>query len=187
MFVDRPLSVYFDFPPDPGIVDHAGFSWPVFIGLALLIAAGLAPFLMRAVKFLRSNNLPGETSTGSFPAWGWAGVFLCAAAWVLAWTRFDWFADFQAYPFPFLWAGYILAINALCRKRTGTCLMTERPAFFALLFPASAVFWWFFEYLNRFVGNWYYVGVEMFAPWQYIGYATICFATVLPAVLSTSE
>ncbi|MFO7930118.1 MAG: hypothetical protein R6U97_01810 [Desulfosalsimonas sp.] len=189
MFVDRPLSVYFDFPPGPGIVDHAGFSWPVFIGLALLIAACLAPFVIRGAKFLGSGrSARGAISpNGFFPAWGWAGVLVCAAAWVLAWTRFEWFADFQAYPFPFLWVGYIIVVNALCRKRTGTCLMLEKPRFFALLFPASAVFWWFFEYLNRFVGNWYYLGVDMFAPWQYIGYATVCFATVLPAVLSTAE
>jgi len=48
------------------------------------------------------------------------------------------------------------------------------------------VFWWFFEYLNRFVQNWYYVG-EAFGPWSYFWYATLPFATVLPAVLSTRE
>jgi hypothetical protein len=64
-------------------------------------------------------------------------------------------------------------------------------AFFVLLFllslfPTSALFWWFFEYLNRFVQNWYYVG-ERFGPWEYFWYATLPFATVLPAVLSTQE
>jgi hypothetical protein len=53
------------------------------------------------------------------------------------------------------------------------------------LFPLSSIFWWYFEYLNRFVQNWYYVGVEDFSPLKYVVYASICFSTVLPAVLST--
>lgn len=64
--------------------------------------------------------------------------------------------------------------------------MTDRPGFFLLLFPASAAFWWFFEYLNRFVQNWYYVGAT-FSPWAYFWYATLPFSTVLPAVLSTRQ
>jgi hypothetical protein len=64
--------------------------------------------------------------------------------------------------------------------------MTDRPGFFLLLFPLSAVFWWFFEYLNRFVQNWYYTGVE-FSPRAYFWYATLSFTTVLPAVLSTKQ
>jgi hypothetical protein len=48
------------------------------------------------------------------------------------------------------------------------------------------MFWWFFEYLNRFVQNWYYIGPP-FRPWAYFWYATLPFSTVLPAVLSTSE
>ncbi|MCF8096044.1 MAG: hypothetical protein K9J79_11870, partial [Desulfobacteraceae bacterium] len=68
----------------------------------------------------------------------------------------------------------------------GTCLLAQKPGFFLALFPASAVFWWFFEYLNRFVLNWYYINVEMFVTWEYVVYASVCFATVLPAVLSTA-
>jgi hypothetical protein len=64
--------------------------------------------------------------------------------------------------------------------------MTDGTRFFLLLFPASAVFWWFFEYLNRFVQNWYYIGVQ-FSPWPYFWYATLPFSTVLPAVLSTRQ
>jgi hypothetical protein len=55
------------------------------------------------------------------------------------------------------------------------------------LFPASAAFWWCFEYLNRFVQNWYYVGAQALTPWEYFFQATIPFSTVLPAVLSTME
>jgi hypothetical protein len=40
-------------------------------------------------------------------------------------------------------------------KRSGRSLLTESPARFAMLWPVSAIFWWFFEYLNRYVQNWY--------------------------------
>ncbi len=65
--------------------------------------------------------------------------------------------------------------------------MLDRPRYFAFLFPLSAVFWWFFEYLNRFVQNWHYVGGENFDAWEYFWYATLPYSTVLPAVLSTRE
>ncbi len=64
--------------------------------------------------------------------------------------------------------------------------MRNRTRFFLLLFPLSAGFWWFFEYLNRFVQNWYYLGVHNSA-WTYFGYATLSFSTVLPAVLGTRD
>lgn len=61
--------------------------------------------------------------------------------------------------------------------------MTARPGPFAALFPASAAFWWLFEYLNRFVQNWQYSGSD-YPPGTYFLLATLSFATVLPAVLS---
>jgi len=107
-------------------------------------------------------------------------------AWILAWTRFSWFISYQPHTFSPLWFSYIVVVNALCVRQTGHSLMTDRPGFFLLLFPMSAVFWWFFEFLNRFVQNWYYTGAE-FSPWAYFWYATLPFTTVLPAVLSTKQ
>jgi hypothetical protein len=65
-------------------------------------------------------------------------------------------------------------------------MMINRPGYFLLLFPVSAMFWWFFEYLNRFVQNWHYVGGD-FTSWEYFLYATLSFSTVLPAVLGTRD
>ena len=67
---------------------------------------------------------------------------------------------------------------------SGKSLLTHRRVYFLLLFPASAVFWWVFEYLNRFVNNWYYSGVAEITGWQYFLEATLAFSTVLPAVMS---
>ncbi len=72
-------------------------------------------------------------------------------------------------------------------RRTGRCLMLSRTRPFLLLFPVSAGFWWSFEYLNRFVGNWRYVGGVDFGAVEYFLFATLPFSTVLPAVLSARE
>ena len=122
-----------------------------------------------------------------FPWWGWLGAVLTMCSWVLAWNRFPWFAALQPHTFTPLWLGYILLVNGWTFRRTGHCLMLDRPRLLLALFPASAAFWWSFEYLNRFVQNWYYVGPQILTPWQYVLHATMPFSTVLPAVLSTME
>jgi hypothetical protein len=66
-------------------------------------------------------------------------------------------------------------------------MMRDRPGEFFWLFPLSSALWWFFEYLNRFVQNWHYVGVQEFTPLEYGLHATVPFSTVLPAVLGTTE
>ena len=127
-----------------------------------------------------------EIASNTFPWWGWVGMITGAVSWILAWTRFSWFAPYQPHTFTPLWLSFILVINALCHKRTGHCMMIDRTRFFLMLFPLSATFWWFFEYLNRFVQNWNYTGVH-YSSWEYFCYATLSFSTVLPAVLGTRE
>ena len=78
-------------------------------------------------------------------------------------------------------------VNALTYRRTGSCLLTQKSRYLVALFPASALFWWYFEYLNRFAQNWYYIGQELFSPVIYVVHATVAFSTVLPAVISTAE
>lgn len=107
-----------------------------------------------------------------------------AAFWVLAWGRFAWMGGLQAHTFTPLWLSCIAVVNALVYRRTGTCLLLSRTRWFLLLFPVSAASWWSFEYLNRFVGNWHYVGVAEFGAMEYFLFATLPFSTVLPAVLS---
>jgi len=119
-----------------------------------------------------------------FPWWGWCGVALGLVSWILAWNRFPWFSGYQAHTFTPLWIAYILTVSGFTYRRTGTCLLLRRPLSFLLLFPASAVFWWFFEYLNRFVQNWSYTGAD-FAPAEYFLFATLSFSTVLPAIATT--
>ncbi len=182
----NPLAFYFEFPPQTRFVQPEPFSWTAFWVYAALIAGSLAVLVQRAVRSYGAVPAPPPLRFHPLPWWGWAAGVLGAIAWVLAWTRQPWFAAFQPHTFTPLWLAYIAMINALSVRRTGRSLLTGRPWFFLSLFPTSALFWWFFEYLNRFVQNWYYTGAH-FGPWEYFWYATLPFATVLPAVLSTQE
>ena len=180
-----PVSQYLEFPPETLYIDHAPFSWLVFICYAFFILAVVVPLFLKGTRSGRQVK-KREFGFYPFPWWGWFGIAAGLIAWMLAWTRFPWFARFQPHTFNLLWFSFILVINALTYRRTGHCMVVDRRRFFLFLFPASAAFWWFFEYLNRFVQNWHYGGVH-FSSWEYFWYATISFSTVLPAVLGTSE
>ena len=183
----HPVAGYFEFPPKTRYVEHAPFSWLAFAIFTILIIAIILPLIIKGYQAYK-NTSPKimATSPVPIPWWGWLGITTGVIGWILAWTRFSWFAAFQPHTFSPLWFSYIVVVNALCYRRSGHCLMTDRPGFFLLLFPVSAAFWWFFEYLNRYTQNWYYVGAE-FGPWAYFWYATLPFSTVLPAVLSTRQ
>ena len=185
LLVDRPLAYYLEFPPLTIYVQHAGFSWSAFILLAIVIVLACGPFLLRLIT--GGSRYHKSIQTQPLPWWGYAAVLMVAVSWILAWSRFSWFAPLQAYTFFPLWLGYIITINGLSFRRTGRCLLVSEPRFLCRLFAASMFFWWFFEYLNRFVQNWYYLGVEDFSAFEYVLHASICFSTVLPAVLSTEE
>jgi hypothetical protein len=185
VFAGFPVHRYLEFPPRSRYVLHAPFSWNVFTGYAVLILAFAVPLIFMGFKLhgrIRLKPVPLH----AFPWWGRIGVFTGIAFWILAWTRFSWFIQFQSHTFTPLWLSYIIVINAFCRGRTGRCMMTGSPRLFLLLFPVSAGFWWFFEYLNRFVQNWHYTGVH-FNSWEYFWHATLSFSTVLPAVLGTRD
>ena len=174
---------YLEFPPLTRHVEHAGFSWPAFVLVLALAVATVSPFLAALRHGRRSH--PWRRLGGSFPMWGWAGVALTLAGWFVAWTRVPALAPVQPFTFLPLWFGYIVVVNALAAKRAGRCPLTEDPLGYAALFPLSALFWWLFEYLNRFVQNWSYVGIEEFGPLEYVAWASLAFATVLPAVGAT--
>ena len=188
--VGRPIDSYFEFPPITHQVIHEPFSWPLFSALALLIVC-----LMGASTISRCRSMPNDTRCTigpdvfrkHFPWWGLLAVVWTLLAWLLAWTRFEWMRPFQSLTFTPLWLGYIVIVNALTHRRAGHCMMVDRPRYFLSLFPLSAVFWWSFEYLNRFVENWHYLGGQELTAWTYFWQATVPFATVLPAVLGTAE
>ena len=173
------------------------FSWWAFSALFLFTATCLFPFVKRMLRFLKSRGAAfgvpfSSPARGRFPWWGWLGLAVLAAGWMLSWNyRFGWFpalpprVQVQISYAP-VWAGFILVMNALCFKRSGHSPMTDHPWAYAATFPASSLFWWFFEYLNRYVWNWYYLGVSDLGAVEYIVYASVCFASVLPGVCAVA-
>jgi hypothetical protein len=182
----QPLAEYLELPPRPTASATVGYSPVAFWLLATLVVAALTP-LIRRLFSARAAVPERATQRHGLPVWGWVAFAWLVASWVLAWTRFSWFESFQQHTFTPLWLGYIGVVNALTLQRTGTCLLAREPARFAALFPLSALFWWFFEYLHRFVANWRYTGIGNFDALEYTLFATISFSTVLPAVTSTAE
>ena len=185
VYLDLPLAPYLEFPPKTKYVVHAPFSWPFFILLLVFVAPVCFLLLYRLIAYRPAPISVKQTYP--FPWWGWLGVIVVVLFWVLAWNRLFFFEELQKYTFFPLWFGFVLVINGLTLSRKGHCLLQTRTWFFFTLFPLSALFWWYFEYLNRFVQNWYYLGGENISAAEYIIHASICFSTVLPAVLSTYE
>ncbi|MCJ7594535.1 MAG: hypothetical protein MUO52_07190, partial [Desulfobacterales bacterium] len=182
----RATAAYFEFPPQTLYVLHAPFSWIPFAGYTLFILVVVTPFVVHGLRRRPEQSGATPFQPFPFPWWGWLGLLPGGLAWIMAWTRFPWFEAFQAHTFTPLWIAYIITMNALTYRRKGSSLLLHRPAAFLLLFPLSALFWWFFEYLNRFVQNWQYVGVQ-FGPLEYFLFATLPFSTVLPAFTATRE
>jgi hypothetical protein len=178
---------YLEMPPTTRYVEYEGFScfwFALFCAIDVILIAGIG-FAIACGNKRKPNPIQAEPLNFTTPWWGWCGLLLCLASWFLAWNRFTWFRLFQPHTFFPIWMGFILFVNALSAKRTGHCLLARSPVRFFLLFPFSAVFWWIFEYFNRFVQNWWYqTAIENLGPWQYTMLASIAFSTVLPAVLS---
>jgi hypothetical protein len=177
----RPIAEYLAFPPRAARVEQAPFDWGVFLLLCLpLLAAGVLYWIALA------KSRPGEAEheRKPFPWWGWLGLALVAAGWILAWNDIV-APQWRRHTFTPLWLGYVLVLNALALRRGGHSLLTDRPGFLVALFPASAAFWWLFEHLNRFVGNWSYAGTAASGDLDYFLQATLPFSSVLPAVAST--
>lgn len=183
----KPVVTYLEFPPLTYYVKHTPFSCPAFLGLLFFITIILCPISARFFRGIHQDESKPLPSVQKFPWWATFGICIVTISWIFAWNRFAWFKELQPYTFFPLWFGYILIINGLSFRRTGHCLLVDRPHYYLTLFPVSAVFWWFFEYLNRFVQNWHYLGIETFSAVEYVIHATICFSTVLPAVLATEE
>lgn len=179
------LSLYLDFPPVTGYVEHHPFSWIAFTVIWGFIILSTGPLVLHVIK--NRSSAKRAITAGFFPWWGYAGICAGILLWIIAWTRLPLLHELQRWTFLPLWISYIITINAFCFKRRGVSLLTDRTGYFLILFPGSAAFWWIFEYLNRFTNNWYYSGSGELSSSGYFFEATLAFSTVLPAVMSTAE
>ncbi len=184
----RPAALWTQFPPRGSFIRHAGFHWGAFAFLAVVIAAAVLPVAVRVARHawcLPAALAPRATSR--FPRWGWAALAWTVAWWVAAWTRLPGLAAIQRHTYTPLWVGFIVLLQALVERRTGTCLLRAAPRRLAAQAAVSALFWWGFEWLNRTVENWRYEQVQDLSATAYLLLATPAFATVLPAVLGMHD
>jgi len=175
------LTPYLELPPRTHPVAHAPFSGLAFAVLCLPAIAAAALYA-RGLARARPRPVPAAQS---FPWWGWIGLGLIALGWAAAWSPGLVAPEWRRTTFTPLWLGFVVTMNALAFRRAGRSPITHQTAWLLALFPASAVFWWLFEYLNQYVHNWYYAGIGAPGGWHYFIQGTLAFSTVLPAVVST--
>jgi hypothetical protein len=181
MLAGKPIAEFLAFPPHPRVVPHTAFSWRAFALYALPVVAAIAlyGYALASARFVMARP-----TRAWFPWWGWLGLVLVAVSWFFAWRGHLVAPEWRRQVFTPLWLGAILVLNGLAWRESGRSLLTHRSGWFFALFPVSAGFWWLFEYLNGFAGNWHYVGLETRGGWDYFLQATLPFSTVLPAVAS---
>jgi hypothetical protein len=186
----RDLRVYLRFPPPLEIpTGYVQFSWLAAGAVFFLLGFIVTPWIVGFRRATKAYAIVADADCAPrrFPIWGWMSLGWTIAWWALAWTRLSWFEVLQPYTFFPLWLGFIVTINALTQRRTGTSSMQRAPRRWLALFLTSAACWWTFEWLNRFVWNWHYLQVQDFGPLAYFVHATLCFSTVLPAVAGVAE
>lgn len=176
-----PLERYLEFPPRSRYIGHAPFSLILFIVLGFVVCL-LLPWYFFGLAGMERRRLEASCPPGRIaPA-----LALLAASWAIAWSRLGPLSWLQHHTFVLVWGSYIFLVDRILGCLGVSPFAGKRRAAAGLFF-ASACFWWLFEWLNRFVQNWTYHNVEHFSPLEYWFFATMSFATVLPAVLVTKE
>lgn len=112
------------------------------------------------------------------------GVLLIACWWPVAWLHLRPLSDYYFFP---LWLGYILTIDGIVARRTGTSLWQRSHGRFVLLFFVSVPFWWLFEWMNGYLQDWHYRAAQSYSWFVYHALASLAFSTVVPAVLEAGE
>jgi len=128
-------------------------------------------------SLLRNPSVP-------LPQRGRWGLLLIAFFWPINWLKVH---PVNEVAFFFLWLGYILVVDALVEVRRGSSLWSRSRWLFLSLFIASAPVWWLFEFFNRYLQNWHYIGGDNWPFLKYYLIATLDFSTVIPAILTTAE
>jgi hypothetical protein len=112
------------------------------------------------------------------------GAALVGIAWPMAWFGPARIAEQTFFP---LWLGYILTVDGIVERRTGSSLLRRSGWRFVCLFLCSIPLWWVFESLNERLGNWEYVYPRQTGFLARHLSASISFSTVVPALFETAE
>ncbi len=114
-----------------------------------------------------------------FPWFGFLGLITIIISGIGLYLNL-WF--FKIFMTPACWTGLILFLDALNYSLAGDSLIKTRRKEFLWMLPWSIGLWYFFEFYNLFIQNWYYVGLPESRVLRYCGYFW-SFATIWPGVL----
>jgi hypothetical protein len=120
-----------------------------------------------------------DAHPGRIPRFGWFGVF----ALLLAVMAAEGGAVSAA--IGLITLALALFANTDTERRTGTCLLTQRPGYFGSLFAAGLVAGWLFHWLNLFLGLWTYPAAREAVP--FVLGQSLLYAVLLPALLSLRQ
>ena len=192
---DDILSGVAAFPPrteDWGAAEYwqqrCPFNWTVFVALAAVVVTVVGTFARKAVgnRAFASARSP-RTATVRFPWWGWLGLVMFLGWLPVVWLCPGWAAKLQVHSFAIMGFGHAFLMDALaCRRGAVSVFKANWKGFLGLL-SVSAVFWWFFEFLNRFSRNWYFINMEDYTTFEYVFCFSLGCATILPSVLTTAR
>ena len=118
------------------------------------------------------------------PYRGLLGLILICVAWPFSWAESG--AGLQYTFFP-LWLGFILAVDGLVLRRTGTSLIVRSPKIMAMMFILAVPYWWMFEAINQVIQNWVYIGSNPETNLFSLIQTSLAFSVVIPAVFEVSE
>jgi len=93
---------------------------------------------------------------------------------------------FWSWNTPIAWTGFILFADSVVFRARGNSWIRSAPLEFLWLCVASIPLWLVFELYNRFIENWYYIGLAENLWLRYFGYAW-SFATIWPAIFEAAE
>jgi len=93
---------------------------------------------------------------------------------------------FWSWNTPICWTGFVLFTDGAVFRARGRSWLRSMPREFALLAALSIPLWLVFELYNRFIHNWYYVGLPSNPVLRQFGYAW-SFATIWPAIFEGAE
>ena len=113
-----------------------------------------------------------------------AGLAICGFGWGTSLAGVE---PVRGYWFDFVWAGYILAADAVVWRRAGRSLLHGGGWRLAALFALSAPLWWAFEIANWRLENWRYVGTSVYGGQAHLLLKTLSFVFVLPALATSRD
>jgi hypothetical protein len=113
----------------------------------------------------------------------WIGIAIMLVSEALTFARIE---PFWSWNTPIAWTGFILFADAFVWRARGDSWLRSAPREFAALALASIPLWLIFELYNRFIQNWFYVGLPDNPALRTFGYAW-SFATIWPAIFEAAE